>query len=430
VVLAGAYGLHVSGMLKLASGAEERTANLLEAAEGRISDLEKQIADLGNRQDSGELRTLVSGFGGRLKTLETSVKEAASASVPDMTPQVDALKSDLADLRSEISKLPAPGATGGADTAALKAVDERVAALESAAGKAEAFEANATALESKASDLETKASDLEATASALKTSIADLQTRMQNTETTAKAAQSAVATSDVSVKTLADSQARASETLATLSADIQTVAKTGSAGLAEIRSELDVLSKRVASIESTMGDATAREVAARALSVSALKSAVDSGRPFETELAAVRAGLPKDTDLSALEAYAKTGVTQTSVLIAEFPAVARSMFAAITAPDQEGDILDSFLAGAKSIIAVRGPGDADGTGPQAELRRMENAVSGGDLAGALKAYGALPDAAKQAGTDWAKRAEARVSIDKMTEAASNEVLSRLAGKDS
>lgn len=429
--MSGAYGLHVSGMLKLASAVEDRTADLLKAAEGRITGLEKQIADLGDRQDSGELRKLVTGFGDRLETLEASVKEATSASVPDMMPQVNALKSDLADLRSEISNLPAPAAAAsGADPSVLKAVSDRVAALESAAGKAEGFEAKATDLETKASALETKASELEATAGALKTSMADLQTRMQNTEATAKAAQSAVATSDVSVKTLADSQARASETLATLSADIQTVAKTDAAGLAEVRSELDVLSKRIGSIESTMGDATAREVAARALSVSALKSAVDSGRPFETELAAVKAGLPKDTDLSALEAYAKTGVTQTSVLIAEFPAVARSMFAAITKPDQEGDLLDSFISGAKSIIAVRGPGDADGTGPQAELRRMENAVSGGDLAAALKAYGALPDTAKQTGADWAKRAEARVSIDKMTEAASNEVLSRLAGKDS
>ncbi|MCV0427318.1 MAG: hypothetical protein K5905_17795, partial [Roseibium sp.] len=273
-------------------------------------------------------------------------------------------------------------------------------------------------------------SGLETELGSLKTSLAEVQSRLQNTEATAKAAQTAVSTSDVSLKTLADSQARATETLSSLSADIKSVGDANSSALEDIRAELSAISKRLSQVESTMGDATARETAARALSVSALKSAVDSGRPYETELAAVKAGLPSDIDLKALEANAKDGVEPVSVLIAQFPSVARQMFQTFSEPDHSGDVLDSLLASARSIVSVRGPGDADGTGPEAALRQMENAVSNGNLNSALTAYDKLPEAAQAAGADWAARAKARVAVDALTDKASQEVLNALAAKDS
>ncbi|WP_208996906.1 COG4223 family protein [Roseibium denhamense] len=190
------------------------------------------------------------------------------------------------------------------------------------------------------------------------------------------------------------------------------------------------MSDRLGQVEATMGDATAREVAARALSVSALKSAVDSGRPYETELAAVKAGLPSDIDLQALEAHAKTGVEPVSVLIAQFPAVARQVYQTFSEPDRSGDVLDSFLASARSLVAVRGPGDADGTGPEAVLRRMENAVSSGKLQEAITAYDSLPESAQAAASDWVTRARARVAVDTLTDQASQEVLTALSAKDS
>ena len=416
VVLSGAYGLHVSGLLKLDAPADQNVAKLLQAAETRIGDLEKKLADLAARPDGSGVQSAIKGLTGRLEKLEATVEDTAAPVASDLTSELAAVKSGLASLRSDVEKLPAGSSDAGVSPAELKKVQDQLTALENGA------RASATLPEAM--------SGVEASVTEMKRAVADMQSRVQNAETTAKAAQSAVSTSDVSLKTLADSQARASETLTTVSSDIKTVAETGAAGLKEVRAELDVLSNRIAEIEKTMGDATAREVAARALSVSALKSAVDSGRPFETELTAVKAGLPADTDVAALEAYAKTGVAPASVLIAEFPGVARSMYGAITAPDRSGDLLDSFIAGAKSIVAVRGPGDASGAGPEAVLRRMENAVASGNLVAGLDAYKDLPDAAKEAGADWAKRAEARVTVNKMTEAASTEVLSMLGGKDS
>ena len=317
VVLSGAYGLHVAGVLNIQGKIDPATSRTLNQAERKIGELESNLADLSRKVGSNNARALVTGLSDRMTALEKSVSEMADTAGADLAPDLEKLKSELAALGTKVDNLPtsAGGDAGNSGaTQAIKGIDDRLAALEKSVSASRKLSGTVSGVETSVGDL--------------KTAQADMETRLENVEATAKAAQTAVSTSAVSLKTLADSQARASETLATLSADIETVAKTGKAGLEDLRGELDGLSKRLAAVEATMGDATAREVAARALSVSALKSAVDSGRPFTTELAAVKAGLPKDTDLAVLESHAKAGVAPASVLIAEFPAVARKMYAA------------------------------------------------------------------------------------------------------
>ena len=148
------------------------------------------------------------------------------------------------------------------------------------------------------------------------------------------------------------------------------------------------------------GGVGARETAARAVAVSALKSAMDRGAPFETELAAVAAALPADTDLAPLQARAAEGVPTRNALQAEFAAAARAMSAKIDAP-ADGDLVDSFWSNARSLVSIRQPGESDANTPSAALGRMEARVDAGDFAGALEAYDSLPDEVRAAGSDWA-----------------------------
>ncbi len=439
-MLGGGFGLHQTGILKLTPEQDQQVASALSAAEQKIADLEQKLGELGTAATDPSAGQALTALETKVSALESSLESAASAAASDVTPALEALKQDFESLRSEVAS--AGGAATGAASVDLKPLESRLDALESSTGQQTSVDLSP--LEDRLSKLETEAaattgeadkltgsvSGLETELGGLKTQFADVENRLQNAEATAKAAQTAVSTSDVSLKTLADSQARATETLSSLSSDISSVGAANTAALESIRAELDALSKRLQQVEGTMGDATAREVAARALSVSALKSAVDSGRPYETELAAVKAGLPADIDVKALEAHAETGVEPVSVLIAQFPPVARNIYQTFSEPDHSDDVLDSLLASARSIVAVRGPGDADGTGPEAALRRMENAVSNGNLSGAIAAYQDLPDAAKAAGSAWVARAEARVQVDGLTEKASQEVLNALAAKDS
>nr|WP_282449312.1 hypothetical protein [Roseibium sp. CAU 1639] len=417
----------------------QQVTNALKAAEGKIADLEGKLGDVSSTVSSQNTGSAVSALESKVTALEGKLNDAVSSASADLAPAVDALKKDMESLRSEVASAPSGG--DGAPVN-LKPLEDRLAALEKSAQsdsqvdlaplekRLSDLEASSTSTSSEADKLSGSVTGLEGQLGELKSTLTDVETRLSNTEATAKAAQTAVSTSDVSLKTLADSQARATETLSSLSADIKSVGEANSAALESIRAEIEALSKRVAAVEATMGDATAREVAARALSVSALKSAVDSGRPYETELAAVKAGLPGDLDLAALEAHAKTGVEPVSVLIAQFPPVARKVYQTFSEPDRSGDILGSLLSSAESLITVRRSGNGEGDGPNAALQRMENAVKAGNLAAALAAYKALPEAGQAAASDWAARAEARVEVDSLTDKASQEVLNALAKKDS
>ena len=440
LVLGGGFGLYQAGIVKLNPEQNQQVASALSAAERKIADLEKQLGDVSQTVTSQNVRSALSAIESKVATLEGELQNVASSSAADLTPTVDALKTDVANLRSDLSSVSASGGEG--TPVNLKPLEDRLAALEETAKsqsggdlapletRLSELESATTSASSEAGKLSGSVSGLESQLSDLKSTLSDVETRLANTEATAKAAQTAVSTSDVSLKTLADSQARATETLSSLAADIKSVGAANTAALEGLRAELELISKRLAAVEATMGDATAREVAARALSVSALKSAVDSGRPYETELAAVKAGLPGDLDLSALEANAETGVEPVSVLIAQFPQVADKIYQTFGEPEREGDVLDSLLSSAKSIISIRGGGDASGDTPAAVLQRMELAVSNGRLAAALEAYEALPEDSQKVASDWATRARARVQADALTDKASQEVLNALAAKDS
>lgn len=440
LVLGGVFGLQQAGLLKFAPEPDQRLTLDLSAAERKIAELERELGDLGSRVGRSDVNRAVSALETKVSGFERKLEEAVSEAPADVSPAIDALKSDVASLQDTLSKASANG--GSAVSADLKPIETRLAKLEEAAtvqagadlkplsDRLAKLEQTATTSSSNAEDLSGSVADLESQIAGLKTGFSELGTKLDNIDATAKAAQTAVSTSDVSLKTLADSQARASETLSGLSTDIQSVGAANDAAIKSLQTDLTALSSRLAKVEATMGDATAREVAARALSVSALKSAVDSGRPYATELAAVKAGLPSDVNLEALEANAQDGVQPTPVLIAKFPAVARKIYQTFSEPDREGDVLDSLLASARSLVAVRGPGAVDGTGPEAALRRMENAVSDGDLKAAIAAYQDLPEPAKAAGADWIASAKARVEVDALTDQASQEVLNALAAKDS
>ncbi|TYC53453.1 hypothetical protein FMN50_15230 [Rhodobacterales bacterium] len=425
LVLGGGFGLYSAGLIKLPAEQNQQMANAVSAAEDKIAELENRLDEAGAGAGAAaqDVSNSVSALEQKVSELEGKLQDAGTSSGSGAPEGLDDLRSEVDALRSQVeASSNGSGAAAGGDGAPanLQPLEDRIAALES---ETSSSTSEADKLTGSVSGLETEFSDL-------KKQIGDLQTRLENTEATAKAAQTAVSTSDVSLKTLADSQARATETLSSLSADIKSVGAANTSALEDIRAEMKSLSARLEQVESTMGDATARELAARALSVSALKSAVDSGRPYRTELAAVKAGLPSDMDLSALESHAESGVEPTAVLIAQFPPVAREMFQTFATPDETGDVFDNLLASARSIVAIRGPGDEDGTGPQATLRRMETAVSNGDLETALTAYKALPEKAQAAGAEWAKKAEARVEVDTLTDKASQEVLNALGAKDS
>ncbi|WP_205470582.1 hypothetical protein [Breoghania sp. L-A4] len=197
-----------------------------------------------------------------------------------------------------------------------------------------------------------------------------------------------------------------------------------------VTGRLDEMSDRIGEIETVVGGPGAREMASRAVAVSLLKSAVDLGRPYETELAAVRVALPEGTDLTALEQNAFTGIAPTTRLIAEFPDVARVMAGTLEKVETGNSVVDKFLNNARSLVSVRATGDVVGGGPMAAIGRMEARVREGDLDAALEHYETLPDGTQAAGKEWAAAARGRLSADRLVDQVTADVIKALAASDS
>lgn len=374
VVAAAGYGLNQAGYLPAGPGAPDtEVRSLIDASQTRIAELEGRLAEF-SRSDRTAGPDALAAFDKRLAELEGRVSSAADGAGQALAAEVDKLGEGLSELRRFVSS----GSAG--ESAGLASLQQEQEALKASAGE---LSAKFEALQGQASAIAT-----------LQTQAASLDDRLGATEAGTKAAQ----------ETSAALAARLEELSGKVTANTQI--------LAGLKNDIAALQGRLEPLESRVGDATAREVAARALAVAALQTALETGRPYATELAALAATLPEGKDLSALSAHAESGVPSASRLIAEFPKAARAMSAALDRPSS-GDLVGTFLANARSLVSVRRLDAGDEASPEAALARMEASVAAGDLAAALTAYDTLPDAAKAAGADWAGSARARVEAERL-----------------
>ena len=415
LALGGAYGLLQAGVLNLPSQTDGELARGLSAAESRLAELETLMKNAEAPAAAGvpaALETRIAGLEAKLETATGSPEDG-----------IDSLESSLTALQSELSALRAGIEDGSAlppvpepKTVDLAPLEDRIARLETTA--------RSTA--NTAGTLDGEVDGLSGQIAGLRSDLSGIEARITIAETNADTAEASIAASETSAKTLADAQAELDGSLASLSSELGMARAANKTALAGLRAQLNVIGGRLAAVEAEVGDATAREVAARALSVAALKSAVDAGQPYEAELAAVKVSLPPETDLTALERFAKSGIEPVPVLIAQFPEFAREMHATFGQSADSGDLFGGLLSGARSIVSVRGPGDAGGAGPEATLRQMERAVADGNLRDALKAFRDLPEAARTAGRPWVARTRARIAADNLANKTSRDVLQGLA----
>lgn len=148
-------------------------------------------------------------------------------------------------------------------------------------------------------------------------------------------------------------------------------------------------------------------------SLTDLRAAVDSGAPFDAQLAAFA-----DADLAtALAATATTGLTPLATLQDSFPDAAREAIALARQTSSEdgwGARLVDFLAaqtGARSLTP------REGTDPDAILSRAEAAVRDGRLAEALTEIATLDPAIAAPLADWSAAASLRVQAEQALDAA-------------
>ncbi len=150
---------------------------------------------------------------------------------------------------------------------------------------------------------------------------------------------------------------------------------------------------------------------ARAIALSGLRTAIDRGGPFLSELDALKSVSPEDPAVAALTPLASNGVPSRSDLVRDFNQVADDILSAINRPEAGEGWTDRLLASARSLVKVRPVGNVEGETPEAIVARVENKLQNGDLKGAALEWETLPEAGKQASSDFATKLKNRIEAE-------------------
>jgi len=144
-----------------------------------------------------------------------------------------------------------------------------------------------------------------------------------------------------------------------------------------------------------------------------LRAAIDSGRPYDTELESIRSLAPGIGNFGALPAFAEQGIPTLAELSTSFKTASDAAIDAVPAPaSQDESFVGTLLQSAKSMIKVRRiDGDATGDDPDAVLARAGAKLKQDDLVAAIQAAEGLQGAPRQALASWIDAARARASTE-------------------
>ncbi|MFP5077524.1 COG4223 family protein [Rhizobium sp. YIM 134829] len=218
----------------------------------------------------------------------------------------------------------------------------------------------------------------------------------------------------------------------------QTIGATGqgdAAGLDQIRTEVEQLkstlaeqqqavqtsttdlANRLGEAEKKLEEPSSDVKLARAVAVTALKTAIDKGGPYLAELDALKSVSPDDPAVAGLAESASRGVPARSDLTRDFPAIADQMLIAVRGTDPNQSVFARLYDSAASAIRVRPVGNVEGNGADAIIARIEDRLTDGDLKGASLEWDGLPKVAQDAGKDFKARLDERIRVEGLIDAA-------------
>ena len=165
--------------------------------------------------------------------------------------------------------------------------------------------------------------------------------------------------------------------------------------------------------------------AAQAIAALALEQRLRAGEPFAAEWAALSRLGADSAALATLKPYSDTGAPTAAALAASFAKIAPSLVAADN-PETGDGVMDRMLDHMRKLVRVRAVGEVAGDDPAALVSQIEAALARGQAASALGIYARLPEAARKAGADWAKTADARIAADAAAQSLRESAIGRLA----
>lgn len=239
--------------------------------------------------------------------------------------------------------------------------------------------------------------------------IAPLENRLAALEqTTAQPGAGGAATAEVTA--LQAEVTNLTKEIAALKSGLAETQQSATAARAELASRID-------SAEQKLNEPANDIQVAKAVAVTALKTAIDRGGPFLAELDALRSIAPDETAVTGLAQDATTGVATRTDLRRDFATVSGTMLDALDQPDPNEGIFDRLVSSAMSGIRVRPVGSVEGDTPEAVVARIEDKLNNGDLKGAALEWDGLPAAAKTAGEAFKAKLDQRLRVEGIIDAA-------------
>jgi hypothetical protein len=173
---------------------------------------------------------------------------------------------------------------------------------------------------------------------------------------------------------------------------------------------IGALEERVNALSVNARASVAPALAAEIVALGTLRDAIQSGAPFTTELAAVRALLgERAARLQSLESAAGAGVPTQAQLARRFAELASGL---ARVPDADGGYFSRLVTSATRLIEVRPVGEIRGESAGAVVARIEARLQQNDLAGALDEAAHLPASAKTIAADWIALATQKRDADR------------------
>jgi hypothetical protein len=342
------------------------------------------------------------------------VKAPARTSMPELKGFVTHLAAGLLGgligvvaLSFAWNKLPARN-----DTAAqpdLTKIEQRVGALEAAPKEA----VDLSALDARIKALETKKAEPAPDLSELTGRVARLEESLKALGETASAGGSVADAAALGAR-LSDLEQRLQ---AQIDAKLAERDASGHQAIDEMKSAIADLNAKVGALSvaerGADQDAASAKSAASVLALANLRAAIDSGRPYATELASLRSLAPGIGNFGALPAFAEQGIPTLAELTTSFKTASDEAAGAVPAAASEDEsFFSSVLQSAKSMVKVRRiDGDATGDGPDAVLTRAGAKLKQGDLIEAIQAVDGLQGTPRQALASWIDAARARASAE-------------------
>jgi len=196
------------------------------------------------------------------------------------------------------------------------------------------------------------------------------------------------------------------------------------ASMSELQSRTDTLSSKISDLETGQQslaeqlDAPSRQIdLARAIGAAGLKSAIDRGGSFTTELEAFASVAPEDPAVPELRDLAARGVPSRADLVAGFSDAASKAITAADPGDPEAGLVDRLMSSAMSVVKVRKVGDVQGDTAEAIVARAEDRLLNGNIEAALTEWNTLPEASLAATADYGDALAARARAEKLIAAA-------------